>query len=172
MNQPTAPSSRIRPSLARNVAMVATAMLALVLAVVSTAIALVAEAKTRDRLVQITGDKVQSITDAIDSFDQTSRLLTDKAYQPFRQQFAERFDLDGAAGQLLHKGAALNGDFTAVDAFARNTGGVATIFMRKGDDFERITTSLKTRSRPARAWWARRAARLARWWPMRSGWPT
>ena len=48
MNQTTAPSSRTRPSLARNVALVATVMLALVLAVVSTAIALVAEGKTRD----------------------------------------------------------------------------------------------------------------------------
>ena len=33
--------------------------------------------------------------------------------------------------------------FTQVDAFAQSSGGVATVFARKGDDFERVTTSLK-----------------------------
>ncbi|WP_240476645.1 methyl-accepting chemotaxis protein, partial [Xanthomonas phaseoli] len=40
---------------------------------------------------------------------------------------------------------ALNLNFDAVDRFAKATGGVATIFARTGDDFVRITTSLRNK---------------------------
>ncbi len=40
---------------------------------------------------------------------------------------------------------ALNLNFDAVDRFAQATGGVATIFARTGDDFVRITTSLRNK---------------------------
>ncbi|AZR22730.1 methyl-accepting chemotaxis protein [Xanthomonas vasicola] len=40
---------------------------------------------------------------------------------------------------------ALNLNFDAVDRFAKATGGVATIFTRTGDDFVRITTSLRNK---------------------------
>jgi methyl-accepting chemotaxis protein len=44
---------------------------------------------------------------------------------------------------LLLGGKVLNGDFTQVDEFARMTGNIATVFVKDGDDFVRITTSLK-----------------------------
>ena len=132
-----------RQSLARRVALLATVMLAVGLALVSTAIALVAESKTRDRVIQVTGEKVQSITDAIDAFDATAMMLADRAYKPFRKKFADVFELDAESGHLKSWGMLLNGDTSEVDAFSVTNGGNATIFMRKGDDFERITTSLK-----------------------------
>ncbi|ARV23006.1 methyl-accepting chemotaxis protein [Xanthomonas citri] len=46
----------------------------------------------------------------------------------------------------LHAGnQALNLNVDAVDRFAKATGGVATIFARTGDDFVRITTSLRNK---------------------------
>ena len=132
-----------RQSLARRVALLATVMLAVGLALVSTAIALVAESKTRDRVIQVTGEKVQSIADAIDAFDATAMMLADRAYKPFRKKFADVFELDAESGHLKSWGMLLNGDTSEVDAFSVTNGGNATIFMRKGDDFERITTSLK-----------------------------
>ncbi|MDQ7989681.1 MAG: methyl-accepting chemotaxis protein [Candidatus Dactylopiibacterium sp.] len=48
------------------------------------------------------------------------------------------------APALRSQGVLLNADFRAVDAFARSTGGVATLFVREGDDFVRVSTSLKT----------------------------
>ncbi|CEE37184.1 HAMP domain protein [Xanthomonas citri pv. citri] len=46
----------------------------------------------------------------------------------------------------LHAGKqALNLNVDAVDRFAKATGGVATIFARTGDDFVRITTSLRNK---------------------------
>ena len=44
---------------------------------------------------------------------------------------------------LRRGGKALNLDFDLVDLFTKETGGVATIFVRDGDDFVRVTTSVK-----------------------------
>ena len=63
--------------------------------------------------------------------------------QQFRLE--ERTNSDGRpAAQLLHQGEPLNADFELVDRFTASTGSVATVFARVGDDFQRITTSVKT----------------------------
>ncbi|KAB7768205.1 methyl-accepting chemotaxis protein [Xanthomonas maliensis] len=50
------------------------------------------------------------------------------------------------ATPTLHIGReVLNLNFDAVDRFAHATGGVATLFVRRGDDFIRITTSLRNK---------------------------
>ena len=134
-------ASASHPSVARRLALQSVALVAISLAVISGVIAVVAESRTRDRLVQTTGDKATAIADSVNAFDATARLMTDRAYRPFRQKFGPTLELEG--GSLKNWGAALNNDFTEVDAFNKLTDGVATIFMRKGDDFERISTSLK-----------------------------
>ncbi|PWG62479.1 methyl-accepting chemotaxis protein [Spiribacter halobius] len=50
---------------------------------------------------------------------------------------------DYRAPVMRHDGEVLNLDFSTVDAFARQTGGNATVFVRYEDDFLRVTTSLK-----------------------------
>ncbi|QSN64723.1 methyl-accepting chemotaxis protein [Caballeronia sp. M1242] len=53
-------------------------------------------------------------------------------------------DVAGAATPLLSAGdKPLNGDFSIPDAFLEESGAIATIFARTGDDFVRVTTSLK-----------------------------
>jgi len=130
-------------SVARRVALLAVALLSAVLVLISGAMSVMAEKSSRERMVQWTGDKVVSVGESIDAFDATARLMTDRAYKPFRQKFADKFELDVQAGMLKGWGMLLNNDFSEVDTFARTSGGAATIFMRKGDDFERISTSLK-----------------------------
>jgi methyl-accepting chemotaxis protein len=130
-------------SVARRVALLAVVMLAAVLALISGAMSVVAEASSRERLLEWTGDKAASVADSVDAFDATARMMTDRAYRPSRQKFGEKFELDAQAGMLKSWGMLLNNDFSEVDTFNRTNGGVATIFMRKGDDFERISTSLK-----------------------------
>lgn len=44
---------------------------------------------------------------------------------------------------LTDENGIINGDFTKPDQFTRMTGGTATVFARHGDDFLRISTSLK-----------------------------
>ena len=89
------------------------------------------------------------------TIDLVNRELRDAAV-PLNELFAgmlpEKFSLDPARNvdiggtatpTLFHGKAPLNLDFDAVDRFTRATGGVATVFARKGDDFVRVTTSLK-----------------------------
>jgi methyl-accepting chemotaxis protein len=130
-------------SVARRVSLLSVAMLAGVLLLISGVMAVVAENRSRDGLVESAGDKAASVANSVDAFDATARMMTDRAYRPFRQKFADKFELDASAGMLKSWGMLLNGDFSEVDTFNRTNGGVATIFMRKGDDFERVSTSLK-----------------------------
>ncbi len=58
-------------------------------------------------------------------------------------------DLD--TPELRLNGKAINLNFDLVDRLTRETGAVATIFARKGDDFVRITTSLKKEDNKTRA---------------------
>ncbi|MBL0918685.1 MAG: Cache 3/Cache 2 fusion domain-containing protein [Hydrogenophaga sp.] len=140
MSQPQKDKSA---SIARRLSLQAVAMLAITLAVISGGMALVAEDRSRVRAVEGAGEKASGLADSVDAFDATARLMTDRAYRPFRQKFAETFELDAAANMLKSWGMLLNGDHSEVDTFHKSNGGVATIFMRKGDDFERIATSLK-----------------------------
>jgi len=48
-----------------------------------------------------------------------------------------------SAPLVRHQGEQVNLNFDKVDQFARMTGGNATVFIRYGDDFLRVTTSLK-----------------------------
>ncbi|MGE0097493.1 MAG: Cache 3/Cache 2 fusion domain-containing protein [Hydrogenophaga sp.] len=130
-------------SVARRVSLLSVSMLAGALVLISGVMAVVAEGRSRDQMVEWAGDKAASVANSVDAFDATARMMTDRAYRPFRQKFAEKFELDASAGMLKSWGMLLNGDFSEVDTFNRTNGGVATIFMRKGDDFERVSTSLK-----------------------------
>lgn len=56
----------------------------------------------------------------------------------------ERINTNGKAmPSLMYKGKLLNGNFAEVDEYTRLTTNIATIFVRDGDDFLRVTTSLK-----------------------------
>ncbi|VXB06445.1 Methyl-accepting chemotaxis sensory transducer [Burkholderia sp. 8Y] len=58
---------------------------------------------------------------------------------------AHTVDVAGAATPSLNAGdKPLNGDFSIPDAFLEESGAISTIFARTGDDFVRVTTSLKT----------------------------
>uniref|UniRef100_UPI0026EB257D Cache 3/Cache 2 fusion domain-containing protein n=1 Tax=Azovibrio restrictus TaxID=146938 RepID=UPI0026EB257D len=63
----------------------------------------------------------------------------------FAGYFPGAFRLDGSGDTplLRHEGQLLNAHFDQVDAFSRQAGAVATVFARQGDDFLRISTSLK-----------------------------
>ncbi|WP_250467996.1 methyl-accepting chemotaxis protein [Caballeronia sp. GAFFF2] len=53
-------------------------------------------------------------------------------------------DIGGVATPAINAGdKPLNGDFAIPDAFLAESGAIATVFARTGDDFVRVTTSLK-----------------------------
>ncbi len=54
-----------------------------------------------------------------------------------------QLDSKGDEPVLKHDGAILNGRFDELDRFTTASGAAATLFVRKGDDFLRVATSLK-----------------------------
>jgi methyl-accepting chemotaxis protein len=78
---------------------------------------------------------------------EVSRFMTLFAHRlpsTFTLDTAHTVDIGGAATPTLSAGdKPLNGDFAIPDAFLADSNAIATIFARTGDDFVRITTSLK-----------------------------
>ena len=90
--------------------------------------------------------KAEAVSRSLDIFDQTMQLTADNAFGVFRRQFAQAFVLEDAAlGKLTNHGVLLDGSATTeVDTFARDFPGAnATVFVVQGEDFRRITTSVK-----------------------------
>ena len=97
-------------------------------------------------------ERVRLIHSQFDTFDTTARGNADRLSRVFESQLGGAVRVD--SGRTVQVGGrvvpaaqtpsgVLNLDFTQVDSFSRLTGGVATVFVRVGDDFVRVTTSLK-----------------------------
>jgi len=97
------------------------------------------------------GSEARLLSDQQQTFLSTLKISTQRLANLFERRFdggltrgSERTVVAGTdTPVLLYKGEVLNNDFTQVDDFTRLTGGTATIFVRDGEDFTRITTSLK-----------------------------
>ncbi len=74
----------------------------------------------------------------IDTVDQANRRMVERASSAFARYFAGTVELNTTTTSLTLDGQVLNAHFGVVDQFSEDTGGVATIFARKGDDFVRI----------------------------------
>ncbi|MDH5359040.1 MAG: methyl-accepting chemotaxis protein [Gammaproteobacteria bacterium] len=97
-------------------------------------------------------NEVKLIANNLEFFHESLLGSTDKLGDLFFNMFSENLvlnkDLTVQIGEeqvpvLTHQGDVLNGDFSLPDTFTKMTGGTATIFMRNGDDFLRISTSLR-----------------------------
>ncbi|WP_147466597.1 methyl-accepting chemotaxis protein, partial [Pseudomonas cichorii] len=91
------------------------------------------------------------LADQLNTFHSTLRDSTQRLSGLFEKRFSSGLSLQtdkpvtvaGTPTPGLYLGeTALNNDFTEVDEFRRLTAGVATIFVRSGDDLVRISTSL------------------------------
>ncbi len=130
-------------SIARQVSLTGAVAVAGVLLVVSLIVGTLLKRSANEQVQTWVGDKAASLVDAMQAMDDVAAKQTQRGFGSFRQDFGPSFTLDEATGDLRDWGPKLNGNFTQVDKFAAVNGGVATVFAAKGDDFERITTSLK-----------------------------
>jgi methyl-accepting chemotaxis protein len=131
-------------SVAGRLALMSLLGLAVVLLAVSAAIGVIAHRSTHALMVRSVTDQLQSIVTVAEASDKTSRELVLQSYSnSFRNEFEPTPMWNKTTSELLSFGMAINNDFSAVDRYTKNTGGVATVFSREGDDFKRITTSLK-----------------------------
>ncbi|MDD1016086.1 methyl-accepting chemotaxis protein [Pseudomonas sp. TNT2022 ID1025] len=129
--------------------------LALVLAVVITGSTLFA-LRSLDNANLITrqehlASEARLLADQLDTFHGTLRESTQRLSGLFEKRFAaglqlhpgESLAVAGVSTPALYLGdQLLNNDFRQVDDFRQMTAGVATLFVRSGDDFIRISTSL------------------------------
>jgi len=129
--------------------------LALILAVVISASTLFALRSLDTANLIIREEHMRSearlLADQLSTFHSTLRDSTQRLSGLFEKRFASGLVVDAdkpvsVAGvqtpSLLLGGTALNNNFTEADDFRTLTAGVATVFVRSGDDFIRISTSL------------------------------
>ncbi|CAB3747211.1 methyl-accepting chemotaxis protein [Burkholderia puraquae] len=97
-------------------------------------------------------DKEQSIRAMVDLFDKALSAEANRSMSLFASFLPPDFSLDpartvdigGVAAPTLYAGGQpLDLDYSIPDQFLKKSGAIATIFARDGDDFVRITTSLK-----------------------------
>jgi methyl-accepting chemotaxis protein len=97
------------------------------------------------------GSEARLLADQLNTFHSTLRDSTQRLSGLFEKRFSGGLTLQPeqqitVAGvqtpALLLNGNPLNNDFAEVDDFKKMTAGVATVFVRNGDDFIRVSTSL------------------------------
>ncbi|MEO0316660.1 MAG: hypothetical protein RL404_337 [Pseudomonadota bacterium] len=105
-----------------------------------------------DRAVAQVVDQAQEVTDMIQMFNLGVTASVQRFSKMFGATFGDGLSLDVSktvelggrpAPVMRHGGSVLNGDFSIPDRFTERTGVTATVFVRSGDDFVRIATSLK-----------------------------
>ena len=120
---------------------------ALVLAISFTTAALLEERATDNMQ-----DELQGVLSTVELFNRTVSSEAVSFGHIFAADFQGAFDSDAQAPveiggkpvpSLTHDGKVLNLDFSAPDRFSLETGGNATIFVADGEDFVRVTTSVK-----------------------------
>ena len=105
-----------------------------------------------ERAVQSVRSELNGVASTVELFNKTVSSQAVSFGRIFRAGLAGEFALDTATmvdiggrqvPTLSVAGKALNLDFAAPDAFTERTGGNATVFAAAGDDFVRVTTSVK-----------------------------
>ncbi|GAB2874616.1 methyl-accepting chemotaxis protein [Paraburkholderia jirisanensis] len=141
-----------RLSVGARLAMLSCALVASIFAVFTWAVTRSAGAQINQQVLTRIADKDRSIADTIALFDkalsaEVGRSMTlFESFLPknFTLDEAQKIDIAGVATPTFKAGdKALNLDFSIPDQFLAQSGAIATVFARSGDDFVRVTTSLK-----------------------------
>lgn len=107
---------------------------------------------TEERHLGELATRTEMIVRQLENFSGTLKQSADQLGNVFQSHFARGLEIDAgrsmeigsvATPVLTAEGHVLNLAFQQVDDFHRMTGGNATVFARLGDDFVRVTTSVK-----------------------------
>jgi methyl-accepting chemotaxis protein len=133
-------------SLVRTLIVRATLAIVAVTALILGVFYMLGSTQHRESAAQYANAKAEALAKSLDIFDQTMQLNAENAFGVFRRQFTASFVLDDAAkGALSVGGTSIDAASThEVDQFASSfTGANATVFAAVGEDFRRVTTSVK-----------------------------
>ncbi|GGM09633.1 methyl-accepting chemotaxis protein [Pseudomonas asuensis] len=96
--------------------------------------------------------EAELVANQLNTFHDTLKISTQRLAGLFERRFgaglvrdpSERVTVGGTSTPVLTlQGNPLNNDFTSVDEFTALTSGAATVFVRDGNEFIRVTTSVK-----------------------------
>ncbi|WP_321856810.1 Cache 3/Cache 2 fusion domain-containing protein [Burkholderia cenocepacia] len=141
-----------RVSVGARLAALACALVALLFTVFAWTLAHFAGQQLAEEAHKRIDDREQSIRAMVDLFDKALTAEANRSMSLFASFLPADFSLDAArtvdiggvaAPTLLAGGQPLDLDYSIPDQFLKKSGAIATIFARDGDDFVRITTSLK-----------------------------
>jgi methyl-accepting chemotaxis protein len=141
-----------RASVGARLAMLSCALVALIFAAFTWAVTRSAGEQINEQVLTRIAEKDRSIADTITLFDKAlgaevgrSMALFEHFLPPnFALDEAQKIDINGVATPVFKAGdKVLNLDFSVPDDFLARSGAIATVFARTGDDFVRVTTSLK-----------------------------
>ncbi len=111
-----------------------------------------ASSALEERWTEDLQSRVKLVESQLNTFDTTAKVNADRLSKIFENMIGRPVAVDPArtikvgeynAPAIGVGGNAFNMNFDEVDSFSRLTGGAATVFVRMGDDFLRVTTSLK-----------------------------
>ena len=97
----------------------------------------------RSEVQQHIADKARGVAGALDAIDLASSTMVERVFPVFRSMLGGDLRLDESSRRLMGGDKALGEGSEAVDAFMAQTGGIATVFERRDQDYVRISTSLR-----------------------------
>jgi methyl-accepting chemotaxis protein-2 (aspartate sensor receptor) len=128
---------------ARRITLFGGAFLLAVLAGICAVMTVMLAKRAQERTVSWVDAKVEAVAQAMDAYDQTAKLLVERFFKVFGDQFGKNFALDEANGKIMQLGIALNEYHNPCDKFTDFTGGSAAVLMKRGKGFVTASTSLK-----------------------------
>ncbi|CAG4908649.1 methyl-accepting chemotaxis protein [Paraburkholderia saeva] len=141
-----------RASVGARLAMLSCALVALIFAAFTWAVTRSAGEQVTEQVVARIGEKDRSIAAMIALFDSSLGAEVGRSMNLFASFLpadysvdeSQKVDINGVATPTMKAGdKPLNLDFSIPDQFLARSGAIATVFARTGDDFVRVTTSLK-----------------------------
>ncbi|MFL9898237.1 Cache 3/Cache 2 fusion domain-containing protein [Paraburkholderia fungorum] len=141
-----------RASVGARLAVLSCVLVALIFAAFTWALTRAAGQQASIQALERIADKDRSVAAMITLFDKALSDEVDRSMSLFASFLptgytldeTQKVDINGVATPTIKAGdKVLNMDFSIPDQFLERSGAVATVFARSGDDFVRVTTSLK-----------------------------
>jgi methyl-accepting chemotaxis protein-2 (aspartate sensor receptor) len=132
-----------RTSVARKLILVLASSITLILAIAALALSSFLSAKLEEKALQGLQDTNRMVTGMIDTYNRSLEQSVQRLGPLFAASYTRTFSKHGDT--LYHGDDAITQNETAIpDRFTKNSQVNATVLTRRGDDFERTSTSVKT----------------------------
>ena len=88
---------------ARRITFIGAAVLLAVIGTISAVMTVMLAKRAQERTVSWVDAKVEAVAQALDAYDQTAKLLVERFFKVFGDQFGKNFALDEANGKIMQR---------------------------------------------------------------------